>query len=138
MSKGYLAVLAMAAISAAASAQPFSMNEQGGVRWVCAGVGEEERAALAKLEAGSALKLVFASGKRGAYLAKVDVVLSDRDGKRPALKFTAAAPICLVQAPAGSYSVEASFRDEKRSLAANIAKDAKQPGMLVFRFPEAN
>ena len=95
-------------------------------------------ARTARLEAGSTLKLVFTSGKRGAYLAQVDVVLSDGDGKRPALKFTASAPICLVQAPAGSYRVEASFRDEKRSLAANVAKDVKQPGMLVFRFPEAN
>ena len=137
MSKGYLPVLALA-FSAAVYAQPFPMNEQGGVRWVCAGVGEEERAALAKLEAGSTLKLVFASGKRGAYLAHVDVVLSERDGKRPALKFTATAPICLLQAPAGSYRVEASFRDQKRSLATSVAKDARQPGMLVFRFPEAD
>ena len=61
------------------------------------------------MEAESNLKLVFATGKRGEYLAGVGVILSDREGKRPALKFTAGGPICLVQvdvmaAPAGSPS----------------------------------
>jgi hypothetical protein len=112
--------------------------DQGDVRWVCAGIALDERDALAKMETDSSLKLVFAGAKRGEYLANVDVVLGDREGKRPALKFTAQAPICLVQAPAGRYQVEALFRDEKRTLAATVAKDAKQPGMLVFRFPEAN
>jgi hypothetical protein len=124
--------------SAAAAAQPFPMHKEGDVRWLCGGVGLDERDALAKMETDSNLKLVFAGAKRGEYLANVDVVLSDREGKQPAVKFTARAPICLVQAPAGRYQVEALFRDEKRTLAATVAKDAKQPGMLVFRFPEAN
>jgi hypothetical protein len=136
MRTGYLSVLSLILFSGAAAAQPFPMNEKGGVRWVCAGVGQDERAAFAKMEAGSSLKLVFAAGKQDQYLAKVDVLLSDREGKRPALKFTAQGPICLIQAPPGHYQIEARFRDEKRSASATVAKDAKQPGMLVFRFPE--
>lgn len=138
MTKRYLPMLCVAMFSTAAVAQPFPMNEQGDVRWVCAGIGLDERDALAKMETGSDLKLVFAGTERGAYLADVDVILSDREGKRPALKFTAKAPICLVQAPAGRYQVEALFRDEKRTIAATVAKDAKQPGMVVFRFPQAD
>lgn len=138
MTKHYLPVLCLAMFSTAAAAQPFPMNEQGDVRWVCGGIGLDERAALAKMEADSNLKLVFAGGKRGEYLAKVDVILSDREGKRSALKFTAKAPICLVQAPAGRYQVEALFRDEKRTIATTLAKDAKQPGMVVFRFPRSD
>ena len=135
MSKRYLPVLALAMFSAGAAAQSFPMNEQGDMRWVCAGIGETEREALVKMEPGTSLKLVFAAGKRGEYLANVDVILSDRDGKRPALKFTAEAPICLIQAPAGRYHVEAAFNDVKRAIDARVPKDAKQPGMLVFRFP---
>lgn len=131
----YLCILGLAAFSAGAAAQPFPMNEHGGVRWVCAGIGEAEREALAKMEASANLKLVFAAGKRGAYLADVDVVLSDREGKRAALKFNAEGPICLLQAPAGRYQVEAAYKDQKRSIATTAAKDAGQPGMLVFRFP---
>jgi hypothetical protein len=138
MRKPYLCVLSLMLFSATAAAQPIPMNKQGDVRWLCGGIGLDERAALAKMEADSNLKLVFAGGKRGEYLAKVDVILSDRDGKRPALKFTANGPICLVQAPSGRYQLEASFRDEKRSVSATVAKEAKQPGMVVFRFPEAN
>jgi hypothetical protein len=138
MSKRYLPVLTLAVFSAAVAAQPFPMKEQAGVRWVCAGIGEDEREAFAKLEAGSSLKLVFAAGKQGQYLANVDVILVERDGKRAAVKFTAQAPICLIQAPPGRYQVEASFRDEKRSAATTVSKDFRQPGMVVFRFPETN
>lgn len=138
MTKHSLAILGLALFSTAAAAQPFPMNEQGDVRWVCAGIGLDERNALARMETGSNLKLVFAGTERGEYLANVDVILSDREGKRPALKFTAKAPICLVQAPAGRYQVEALFRNEKRTAAATVAKDAKQPGMVVFRFPRTD
>ena len=137
MTKRYLPVLALAVFSAGTAAQPFPMNEQGDVRWVCAGIGEGEREALAKMEAGTSLKLVFAAGKRGEYLTDVDVVLSDHEGKRPALKFIADGPICLIQAPAGRYQVEAVFGDTKRSVATTVTKGVKQPGMVVFRFPGA-
>jgi hypothetical protein len=138
MTARYLSVLSLVLLSTTAAAQPFQTNEQGDVRWVCAGIGEDEREALAKMEAGTSLKLVFAAGKRGEYLAGVDVILSDREGKRPALKFTAEGPICLIQAPAGRYQLEASFKDEKRSVSTMVAKDARQPGTVVFRFPEAD
>jgi hypothetical protein len=124
--------------STAAAAQPFPLNEQGDMRWVCAGIGLDEREALAKMETDSNLKLVFAGGKQGEYLANVEVVMSDPEGKRPALNFTAGAPICLVQAPAGRYHVEAVFKNAKRAIDTRVAKDAKQPGMLVFRFPDSN
>jgi hypothetical protein len=135
MQKRYLAVLGLTLLCSAAAAQPLAMDERNGVRWVCAGVGQGEREALARMEAGTNLKLVFAAGKEGAYLANVEVVLTDREGKRPALKFFAAAPICLVQAPAGRYHVEAVFRDVKRALDTQVPQGGKQPGMLVFRFP---
>ena len=137
MTKHHLSFLCLAVFSAAAAAQSFPVNEQGDIRWVCGGIGLDEREALAKMETDSNLKLVFAGGKQGEYLANVEVVMSDREGKRPALKFTADAPVCLVQAPAGRYHVEAVFRDAKRAIDTRVAKDAKQPGMLVFRFPGA-
>jgi hypothetical protein len=131
-------MLSFALFSAGALAQPFPMSKQGEVAWVCAGIGEPERAAFSKMEQDANLKLVFASGKRGAYLADVGVLVTDREGKRPALKFKATGPICLLQAPAGRYQVDALFRDEKRSLGTTVPAGAKQPGVLVFRFPDEN
>ena len=135
MSKRYLCVLCLAAFSTGAAAQLPPMNEKGDLRWVCAGIGESERVALAELEPGTSLKLVFAAGKRGEYVAEVDVMLSDPEGKRAPLRFLAEGPICLVKAPAGRYHVEAVFKDAKRAIDARVGKDATQPGMLVFRFP---
>ena len=135
MKKRYLAVLGLTIFWTAAAAQPLALNERDRVRWVCAGVGQEEREALAKMEAGTQLKLVFAAGKEGAYLANVEVVLTDRTGKQPSVKFMAGAPICLIQAPAGRYHIEAVFRDVKRAIDTQVPQGAKQPGMLVFHFP---
>ena len=59
------------------------------------------------------------------------------EGKRAALKFAADAPICLIQAPAGRYRVEAAVGGEKRTVATTVAKNGKRPGTLVFRFPAA-
>ena len=129
MRKRYLSVLSLVLFSTAAAAQPFPFNEQGDMRWACAGVGEDEREAFAKMEAGSSLKLVFAAGKQGQYVAKVDVVLSDREGKRPALKFTAEGPICLIQAPAGRYQLEASFRTRS---AASPPRWPRRPGSRAW------
>lgn len=128
------AFLSMALAAGVAAAQSFDMKEQAGVRWTCGGIGVNEREALAKLEPQSDLKLVFAGGKQGAYLANVAVTLTDADGKRSALQFTANAPICLIQAPAGSYRVEAAYGDARRSAAAEVGK-SKQPQTVILHFP---
>ncbi|HEY6824019.1 MAG TPA: hypothetical protein VI195_06230 [Steroidobacteraceae bacterium] len=118
-----------------ASAQALVAQEQGAVIWRCGGVGVEERDELAKMEAGSNLKLVFAAGARGEYLANVQVAISERQSKVAAIKFVAEGPICLVKAPAGSYRVDASVGDRKSSVSATIAEDASRPAMMVLRFP---
>lgn len=146
MNKRLLVGLALTALSAGASAQSsvgstapsFPTNQAGEVTWVCAGVGADEREAFAKSEPGTNLKLVFAAGKLGEYLASVDVVLVNQAGKRTPIHFTADAPICLISAPAGRYRVEASFRNAKRSMTTTAVKDAKRPTTLVFRFAEAS
>lgn len=129
------AFLSLALTSGATAAQSFDMKEQAGVRWTCGGIGVDERAAFAKLEPQSDLKLVFAGGKQGAYLAQVAVTLTDAAGKKTAVEFTASAPICLIQAPAGSYRVEAAYGDVKRSAAAEVSKSLKQPQTVILHFP---
>ena len=130
--------MALCACSAAASAQALLTKEQGAVTWRCGGVGVEEREELAGMEAGSNLKLVFAAGARGEYLANVEVALSERQGKVAAVKFIAQGPICLVRAPAGSYRIDASLGDRRGSASATAAEEARRPAMVVVRFPEGD
>jgi hypothetical protein len=137
MSKTRLLIVALGVVSSGAFAQPVVMQEQAGVRWLCGGIGLSEREAFAKLEPQANLKLVFAAGKEGAYLANVDVVVSDPAGKKVPLRFTASGPICLIDAPAGHYRVEATYHDTKATAPAAVGKSAGHPGTVVLRFPEA-
>ena len=134
MNARLLCAMALAACVAGAGAQPLPVEQSGGVRWRCGGIGVEERDALAKMERGSNLKVVFAAGARGEYVANVGVTLTE--GKGAAVKFVAQGPICLINAPAGRYRVEASFGDAKRDVSTTLAKDPPAPAMVVIRFPE--
>jgi hypothetical protein len=124
------------AIAVAAPAQPLAMKDEAGMRWVCGGVGVEERKALAALEPQANLKLLFVTVRRGGYLADIALDLYDTpEAKKPRLSLAADGPICLVQAPAGRYRLEASFGDVRRTATALIGKEAGKPVRLVFSFP---
>lgn len=135
--KRFLVVAALAAACGAARAQEPALKDDAGLRWVCGGIGEEEREALAALEPQVNLKLMFVTGKRGAFVANVDVSLYD--GPSELLRFTmiAQGPICLIQAPAGRYRIAATY-DETRleRTVALPAKRASEPVRAMFSFPE--
>lgn len=128
-------MLFAAAFPAVACGQNLAMRESDGLQWVCGGVGADERRALAALNAQANLSLVFVTVKRGGYLADVELSLFDANAK-PA-RFTTATdgPMCLLRLPPGKYRLEASFAGTKRSSAATISADAKQPVRAVFAFP---
>ncbi|HMA87955.1 MAG TPA: hypothetical protein VKP89_04345 [Burkholderiales bacterium] len=135
--KRFLVVATLAAACGAAQAQEPALKDDAGLRWVCGGIGAEEREALAGLEPQVNLKLLFVTGKRGAFVANVDVSLYD--GASELLRFTmiAQGPICLIQAPAGRYRITATY--EALRLERTVAlpeKKAKDPVRIVFSFPE--
>jgi hypothetical protein len=135
--KGFLVVVALAAACGAAQAQAPALRDDAGLRWVCGGIGEEEREALAALEPQVNLKLLFVTGTRGAFVANVDVSLYD--GATELLRFTmiAQGPLCLIQAPAGRYRIAATY--EELRLERTVAlpeRRAKDPVRVVFSFPE--
>jgi len=134
--KTLIAMLALAALPLGAAAQQLAMQDSGGVRWVCGGVGGEERERLAALAPEANLSLLFVAGKRGAYLADVAVSLYDAGSKTPRLEIRADGPMCLLHAAAGRYRIEASFNGAKRSADATVAADAKRPARVVLVFPE--
>jgi hypothetical protein len=126
-------LIALAAGSAFAA--PLAMKEERGLRWVCGGAGVEERQEIAALEREANLRLLFVTQKRGGYLADVEVALSGRGASAPSLKFTSEGPICLLKAPAGSYTVQAEYAGKQRSAQVTVAADPGKPVKAVLAFP---
>ncbi len=135
--KNWIVVAALAALPLSAGAQQFTMQESGGVRWVCGGVGEEERDGLAALQSQANLSITSVAGKRGAYLADVQLALYDAKSKSPRLEIKTDGPICFIQATPGRYRIEASFNGVTRTASATAAAGATRPARVVLVFPEA-
>lgn len=124
---------ALAAFAGFAGAQDIGMKEHAGLRFACGGIGFEERAALAALRPQTNVELLFATGKRGAYVADVQVSIFGADKTSPVLELRANGPMCLISAPAAKYRVEATYAGVKRS--AQLEAGAKQT-QLLFSFPQ--
>ena len=126
----------LAICAAGAYAQQSAMQEAGGMKWICGGVGADGRRELATLESQANLTLTFVTVKRGGYLADVGVQLYGAGAKSPLLQFTAGGPLCLLAVPAGRYRIEAAFGGAKRSTEASVAKDAKHALRVALAFPD--
>jgi hypothetical protein len=123
-------------VATSAGAQELAMRESADFRWVCGGVGAEERAALAALRPQANLELLFVTAKRGGYLADAEVSLLPKGTPpRPALHLDADGPMCLIDAPAGRYRIEASFEGRQRVAEVSLPGKAGAPAKLVFSFP---
>jgi hypothetical protein len=72
---------------------------QGDVTWMCGGIGAEEAAHMKEQAKGYDLMLTFAA-RDGAYLADVDVEISNAQGES-LLRARCEAPIMLVDLPQG-------------------------------------
>lgn len=132
----YLVAVALAAASVAVQAQGFAMKNEGGVSWICAGVGLDERKALDALEAQANLKLLLVTSTRGAFVANVPVTLYRAGSRTPTLSVHADGPVCLIDLPAGHYRVEGVYHDTRRGAAVEVRADSKRPARVVLSFPE--
>lgn len=117
------------AIPSPAAAQALSFRDAGAARWVCGGVGAEERRALESLRRPGQLELLFASTPRGAFLAGVEVEVTGSGGS--VLRATAEGPTCLLELPRGTYRIAARLGGVQRTLDWRSGG----PARLVFSFP---
>lgn len=129
--------LSLCAAAPAGNAQTLAWREQDAVGWACGGIGLEERQALKILEAKANAVMLFVAGGRGTLVADVRLrVVSAADATR-GLEIVADGPICVLQLPAGSWSIEARHGDTLRTRTAVLkAQDSGQPQRLQFAFPE--
>ena len=106
-----------------------AMKVQDAGRYVCGGVGSDESEAMRAAMKDHPLSLLFARAS-GAYLADVDVMVKDDKGGT-ALAMRASGPVCLVDLPAGRYTVEAASEGVTKSQAVTLGSGSKTAD---FRF----
>ena len=121
----------MAALCAgsAALAQVPPMQGEGAARYACGGIGSDESTAMRAAMKSHPLSLLFARPD-GGYLADVSVKLTDASGTS-ALSLRAGGPVCLIDLPAGNYTVEATSEGVSKRQTVSIGST---PRTLDFRF----
>lgn len=117
-----------ASVSAQAQGMP-PMQSQGAVKFVCGGIGSDESTAMRAGMKSHPLSLLFARAD-GAYLAEVGVTVTDSVGKQ-VLKTRANGPVCLIDLPAGRYTVDADNEGAVKKHAVTIGGT---PVTADFRF----
>ena len=128
VARGLAAMTVLCAGSATLAQMP-PMQGQGAARYVCGGIGSDESAALRAAMKSHPLSLLFARPD-GGYLAEVAVTLKDASGAS-ALSLRADGPVCLIDLPAGNYSVEATSEGVSKRQTVSIGGT---PRTLDFRF----
>jgi len=99
------ASLAFAESAAGAPPAP-QVRSANGVDYINGGAGDEARAAIAQLQPGFGLKLVFSNGS-GEYLVADHVAVKGKAGE--VFDVDRAGPLLLVKLPPGDYSVAATY-----------------------------
>ena len=119
-----LAVGSLALATGIATAQPESalpaVQQQGQVQYLSGGVGHDESEAIKAASGRYPLALTFAASQGGAYLANVQVTITDAHGKT-VLSTAADGPYLLVKLPAGRYKVSARFNDREQTRDVSVS-----------------
>ena len=106
-----------------------AMRAQGAAQYVCGGIGSDESTAMRAAMKDHPLSLLFARAD-GAYLADVAVTIKDANGAT-ALGMRASGPVCLVDLPAGRYTVEATTEGTAKTQTVTLGGG---PKTADFRF----
>ncbi|AMM24558.1 carboxypeptidase regulatory-like domain-containing protein [Variovorax sp. PAMC 28711] len=126
------AALCMAgALQAQAQTPPAmpAMKGEGAFRWICGGIGSDESTAFRAAMKSHPLSLLFAR-QDGAYVADVDVAIQ-REGGAPGFTLRATGPVCLVDVPAGRYTVQATAQGTTQKQPVTVGDT---PKTADFRF----
>ncbi|HYG45532.1 MAG TPA: carboxypeptidase-like regulatory domain-containing protein [Bordetella sp.] len=106
-------VLAAGTVAAQPAALP-AAQQQGQVQYVMGGFGHDESEAIKAASSSYPLALTFAATQGGAYLANVQVAITDAQGKA-VLSTTADGPYLLVKLPPGQYRISARFNGNEQT-----------------------
>ena len=102
---------------------------------VCGGIGSDERHEMQAKANDANVSLEFYVGKRGAYVADVELTFTPVKGL-PAFSTSADGPLCYARLAPGMYRVEATYRGATRTAVAHVS-DSGPPVHLAMGFPES-
>ena len=106
-----------------------AMKVQGNARFACGGIGSDESNAMRAAMKDHPLALLFARAG-GEYLANVEVTIKSAGGDT-ALEMRASGPVCLVDLPAGRYTIDAAMAGSAKSQTVTVGGGSKT---VDFRF----
>ena len=130
------ALSALLAVPAGAAVESLALRDAGALRWVCGGIGADERRSLASISAGTNLEVLFVSAKRGGYLAGAQLVVYGRGVPQPLLRVESTGPVCRIDAPAGEYRLVASLDGVTREKVVRLGRPGHQGARAVMTFPD--
>ncbi|MGG4603735.1 carboxypeptidase-like regulatory domain-containing protein [Paenalcaligenes sp. Me131] len=84
----------------------------GSIVYVTGGIGSDETAAFRRVRSKYSLSLNFSahtSDGRAAFVSDVQVVVRDQHDSNTVLNITSEGPFCLIQLPAGSYTLHSTY-----------------------------
>ena len=119
-----VALAALASWCAAAGAAPLT----------CGGVGSDARAELQARAKDANLALEFFAGKRGQFVADVELTVTPVGGG-DAFSTTADGPLCFAHVAPGRYRIEASYRGATRRANATVGNMGR--AHVAIGFPES-
>ena len=102
---------------------------------VCGGIGSDERHAMQAQATNANVSLEFFVGKRGAYVADVELTFTPAKGL-PSYSTNADGPLCFARLDPGTYRVEATYRGATRVATAQVGESGA-PVHLAMGFPES-
>ena len=105
------------------------IRSTGVAQYMCGGIGSDESQAMRAVMKEFPLSLLFARVS-GEYLADVGVTVRDAGGAT-ALSMRAGGPVCLVDLPAGRYTVEAESEGVTKTQVVTLGNGSKTAD---FRF----
>ena len=137
MTAFFRSILACLIVAVAATPAPLRaaatadvIEKSGPIVYVTGGVGEEERAALKKIEKQFNLKLIFTL-KGGAFISDVLVAIKTAGGKTVLID-QAQGPIFMAKLPGGTYVVEATYEGSTQTRKTAVGKGLQT---LTFAWP---
>ena len=113
-SRRVLALLGALSLAVPGVGLAAEVHHQGGIAYVCGGVGATEMQALKAMAPQFNLGFWMVERPRGAYLADIPIRIQ-RQGRTIA-EFTAGGPLCFVQAPAGQYTIRGRYKGQERTI----------------------
>ena len=129
LQKSFVLAAALLVVLPLAHAQDTSSN------YVNGGIGEEQQTMMHSVAKDYPLHITFSEGTDGAFIAEVQVTITDKHGKA-AFELPDAGPLLYVRLPKGKYVVKAVYKGVAQS--SEVTLDGKHSKAVILHWAGAS